>query len=251
MQALRRQAVSYRPSRQNRRKSPSTRTGGNTLLDVTVKYVVPLVGLIGAVLFGVLRLAYVFFYLPLRTTPQEAGYGYLEILSGQLIGTAELVLLFAAALLAGTLALGSARHAVAGRWRDAVSRPSRDTLLRLARRCAFAALATVLLCLPILAWMLGKEAQRGTAVRNIYLLHFAQIPVLAVQASTVKVSWTATMPAGTPDLSRRNCLLYLGKAAGTAVFYDVTTEESLQAPSTQILLTFPHTATVWDSGCIE
>ncbi|WIM93048.1 hypothetical protein ACTOB_005013 [Actinoplanes oblitus] len=214
-----------------------------------MKYVVPLVGLGGAVLFGVLRLAYVFFYLPLRATPQEAGYGYLEILSGQLIGTAELVLLLAAALFAGTVALGSARHAVAGRWRDAVSLPGRQTLLRLARRCACAALATVLLCLPMLAWMFGEEAQRGTAVRNIYLLHFVPIPVLAVQASTVKVSWAATMPAGTPDISRRHCLLYLGKSAGTAVFYDVTTEESLQVSSTQILLTFPHTATVWDSGC--
>ncbi|WP_160165842.1 hypothetical protein [Actinoplanes sp. OR16] len=40
-----------------------------------------------------------------------------------------------------------------------------------------------------------------------------------------------------------------GKAAGTEVFYDVTTEESLHVPSTQILLKFPHTRTVWDSGC--
>ncbi|BBH68298.1 hypothetical protein ACTI_49830 [Actinoplanes sp. OR16] len=234
MQALPRQAVKRR---------------NDTLLDLTVKYVAPLVGLIGAVLFGVLRLANVFFYLPLRATPQEAGYGYLEILSGQLIGTVELALILAVFLLAGALALGSARHALAGRWRKAVSWPGRAAMIRLVRRCGFAGLATVLLCLPILALMFGKEAQQGTAVRNIYLLHFVQIPVLAVQASTVKVSWTAKMPAGTPDISKRNCLLYLGKAAGTAVFYDVATEESLHLPSTQILLAFPHTSTVWDSGC--
>lgn len=249
MRILPRQALTYRPSRRSHQESPNTPGGSDTLLDLTVKYVVPLVGLSGAVLFGVLRLAFVFFYLPLRATPEQAGYGYLEILSGQLIGTAALVLLLAAALLAGTLALGSARHAAAGRWRSAVSPPGRDTMLRLARRCGFAALATVLLCLPMLAWTFGKEAQHGFAVRNIYLLHFVRLPVLTVQASTVKVSWAATMPAGTPDISRRNCLLYLGQAAGTTVFYDVTTKESLHIPSTRILLTFPHTATVWDSGC--
>jgi hypothetical protein len=58
-------------------------------------YAVPLVGVIGAALYGVLRLAYLFFYLPLRATPDEVGYGYSQVLADELIGAIELVLLTA------------------------------------------------------------------------------------------------------------------------------------------------------------
>jgi hypothetical protein len=202
-----------------------------------VRYAAPLLGVVGVVLFGVLRLAYVFFYLRLRATPEEVGYGYLEILSGQLIGTAELVLLLTAILVAGAIAARAVRHAVAGRWRDAVSRPRRATMTRLARRCGLVALVVVLAGLPMLAWIFGTEARHGYAVRNIYLAHTVRIPVLAVQASPATVAWTGATRPDMPNLNRRRCLLYLGKAGGVTVFYDVATQESLHVPSAQILLT--------------
>jgi hypothetical protein len=209
-----------------------------------VRYAAPLLGVAGAVLFGVLRLAYVFFYLRLRATPEEVGYGYLEILSGQLIGTAELVLLLTAVGVAGMLAAGAVRHAVAGRWRAAVSRPPRETMTRLARRCALVAVVVVLTCLPMLAWTFGTEARHGYAVRNIYLAYTVQIPVLAVQASPATAAWTGPARPGLPDLAGRHCLLYLGQAAGITVFFDVATRESLHVPSAQILLTIRNARSV-------
>lgn len=64
-------------------------------------------------------------------------------------------------------------------------------------------------------------------------------PTVRLRASPATAAWTTAAPPGTPDLSRRHCLLYLGQAAGTTVFYDVRTRESLHVPSAQILLTLP------------
>ena len=63
------------------------------LIDRVVNYAVPLVGVVGAALYGVLRLAYLFFYLRLRASPDEVGYGYSQVLADELIGAIELVLL--------------------------------------------------------------------------------------------------------------------------------------------------------------
>src|SRR5690349_421350 len=71
---------------------------GNGALNWIVRYAVPLAGVIGAALYGVLRLAYVFFYLWLRATPDEVGYGYSQVLADELIGAIELVILTASVI---------------------------------------------------------------------------------------------------------------------------------------------------------
>ena len=43
----------------------------HSALDWAVRYAAPLLGIVGVTLYGVLRLAYVFFYMQLRATPQE------------------------------------------------------------------------------------------------------------------------------------------------------------------------------------
>src|SRR5690349_2774750 len=48
-------------------------------LERAARNAVPLVGVIGAALYAVLRVAYLAFYLRLRTTPEEVGYGYSQI----------------------------------------------------------------------------------------------------------------------------------------------------------------------------
>ncbi|GLY08185.1 hypothetical protein [Actinoplanes sp. NBRC 101535] len=213
-----------------------------TLLDGLIKYAVPLLGVVGAVLFGTLRLAYVFFYQPLRATPEEVGYGYLEVLSSQLAGTVELVLLLTTVLMATALGATALRHTAGGRWRAALAAPSRAALTRLARRCALAALIVVLALLPVLAWLFGTEARHGSAVRNIYLLRFVRIPVLAVQASPATVTWTAPSRPGLPEMS--GCLLYLGQSGGITVFYDVADQESIRVPSVQIMVNLPYAEAV-------
>ena len=74
----------------SRREPPRT-----TVASVARDYV-PALGAFGILLYGILRLAYVFFYLQLRTTPEEVGYGYSQILSESIAGAVELTLLCAA-----------------------------------------------------------------------------------------------------------------------------------------------------------
>src|SRR5262249_48355469 len=62
-----------------------------------VRDYLPALGVLGLFLYGVLRLAYVFFYLRLRTTPEEVGYDYLRILAESIAGLVELVVLCAVA----------------------------------------------------------------------------------------------------------------------------------------------------------
>jgi hypothetical protein len=217
-----------------------------------VKYAVPLVGLVGAALYGVLRLAYLFFYLHLRTTPEEVGYGYSEILASQLIGAIELVLMITAILFVLGLALRyviSALRVAAKRSHkgpDPTAQDQAPELPRLAARSAIAAVILVLAGLPVLAWAEGAEAAKGFTVRNVYVLGTIRLPVLAVQAVPAEVHWVDGDAA--PGLGDRPCLLYVGRAADTSVFYDVQTQESVRIPSSDIVVTLQNTTSV-PVGC--
>ncbi|GAA0525215.1 hypothetical protein GCM10010172_02140 [Paractinoplanes ferrugineus] len=204
-----------------------------------MKYAAPLLGTVGVVLFGMLRLAYVFFYQQLRATPQEVGYGYQDILAGQLVGTIELTLVLTGVLVAGKLLTRAVRHASAGRWGEATALPHPHDLRRLAQRSGITVLVFILLALPIFAYLFGKKAtDYGETVRNAYLFSPA-LQLLAIQASPAKVSWTIPRQPGMIDLGSLNCLLYLGYANGIAVFYNVENHDSLRLPTNQIQMTLP------------
>lgn len=216
------------------------------MLDWAVRYAVPLLSGVGVLLYGVLRLAYVFFYMQLRATPQDVGYGYAEILASQLVGTIELVLILTLVF----LVLACAGHGLYRLGLQVTRRAAGSVPLRqLALRCALAALVVVLTMLPILAWLAGTEARNGYTVRNVHLPHTIRIPVLAVQAVPAAVAWSAMTPPGLQDLKERRCLLFLGQAAGTTVFYDVKTRESLRVPSAQIVVALQNTDGVPARSC--
>jgi hypothetical protein len=219
--------------------------GGTALLDWTVRYAVPLLSAVGLALYGVLRLAYVLFYSQLRATPQEIGYGYAEILSSQLVGTIELVLVVTLVFLVVGLAGRGLRRlgaSVTGR------RARRTPVRRLVLRCALAGLTAVLVLLPIMAWLAGTEARNGRTIRNLHLARTVRIPVLAVQAVPAALAWSVMTPQGLQNLMDRRCLLYLGQAAGTTVFYDVQSRESLRVPSAQVIVSLLNTDGV-PHGC--
>ncbi|GAA4945978.1 hypothetical protein [Actinoplanes utahensis] len=204
---------------------------GETFLDWAVKYASPLLTVAGVLLYGVLRLAYVTFYMQLRATPQEVGYGYVEILSSQLIGTVELVLVVAVLLFGPAVAVRGGY----GLFRP-LRRPWREAAARLAAQCALAAVALVLTLLPVAAWLAGTEARKGYLVRNVYLAYLPRIPVLAVQAVPASAAWSAEHPDRLLNLMDRRCLLYLGQNPVTTVFYDVKTRDSLRVPTAQIIV---------------
>ena len=206
-------------------------------LEQAIRRYLPLFSVLGVVLYGILRLAYVFFYLQVRTTPEEVGYGYSRVLSESVVGALELTLLVSIAFAVLALAVFGARALIGGRHADAGgSRDWLQSVRKLFLRCMMAAAAVVLLSLPVLAWWQGGLARQGQAVRNVYFIGIPYLPVLAVQAVPVRVSWVDSGSNRQLDLSKRNCLMYLGQDDGTTVFYDVQSRESLRLPSSDIVV---------------
>lgn len=218
------------------------------MVDWTVKYAAPLLGIAGVAMFGALRLPYVAFYQQVRATPQEVGYGYQQILTGQLFGTIELTALLTVVLVGSRLLILSLCHAAAGRWRHAVARPQRHDLIRLTRRCGVISLISILMVLPVVGYLFGIKATYGDKVRTMYLF-LPVLQLLAVQASPADVAWTVQPRPGMIDLQSSHCLLYLGYADNISVFYDVKTRVSLHLPTNQIQLTLPKTDRVNQDLC--
>jgi len=227
---------------------------GSAALNWVVRYAVPLAGVIGAALYGVLRLAYLFFYLWLRATPDEVGYGYSQVLSDELIGAIELVVLIAAVIFAGAIAASvvvpltrqaAGRHTSTAAGIHSISKAKAQ---KIAVWSLAIAMPVVLLGLPVLGWLEGAQAASGYAVRNIYLAGTIRLPVLAVQAVPAEVAWISPQGPDELDISGRQCLLYLGQASGISVFYDVHSQESLRLPSDDIVVSLQDTTTV-PIGC--
>ncbi len=215
---------------------------------------IPAIGAVGLVLYGILRLAYVFFYLQLRTTPEEVGYGYSQILSESIAGALELTLLCAAAflllavcayivrLVAHTMSRSPGRSGV-----GALRGPAPGYVRTVVARSLAAGAAVVLVSLPGLAWWQGGLARNGQTVRNVYFVGVPYLPVLAVRAVPADVAWVGGDAAGSFPLSDRECLMYLGQGNGTSVFYDARTRESLRLPAGNIVVSLRYTFFVPDS----
>ncbi len=226
------------PVREEGQRSPA-----KALLSLLKDYGVPAISILGVVLYGMLRLAYLFFYLRLRTTPEEVGYGYSRVLSESVVGAIELiVLVFVPLLLIGlgldwgvTIWRRRRPSRVPGAARNA---PRSHPLRRVAIRGFIASVVIVVVSLPVLASWQGRLAQRGQTVRNVYFIGIPYLPVLAVQAVPVRVSWVNPDSESEIPLAGRRCLLYLGASNGTAVFYDVRSRESLRLPQSEIAVTF-------------
>ncbi len=209
----------------------------------------PFLGILGALLYVVLRVYYVLFYLPLRATPEEVGYGYLEVLAGQSLGTVLLVL-GGAAILSGVavlllVAVRAARLAVLRG--QQVNPLTRSMVLATVRWSVVAAITLTVFGLPALAWESGVEASHGHTKRNLYVNGF-RLPILAVAAVPAKVDWASDSHNPKFDLTERQCLLYLGQANGVSVFYDAASTESIRLPTADIVVSLQNHPTV-PVGC--
>jgi hypothetical protein len=224
------------------------RAGRTTLVTAIRDHVLPAVGAIGLVLYGLLRVAYVFFYLQLRTTPEEVGYGYSRVLSESIAGALELSAILGAALLVLAMAYYTGRalprlirpNPAGSRWQAlrSIHAPLR---WRVVVRSLLGGIAIVLLSLPALAWWQGGLAKNGQTVRNVYFVGVPYLPVLAVQAVPAEVTWLDGDEGKPFPLAHRECLMYLGKSDGTSVFYDVRSKESVRLPSGNIAVSLRYT----------
>jgi hypothetical protein len=225
-----------------------------TFLSMLKDYAVPGLTIMGVALYGVFRLAYLFFYLPLRTTPEEVGYGYSRILAESVIGALELVTLVFLPL----LLIGLAIHAgLAGRRNRRGDHDRSDAdgseslvpqraLRRIGLRAFVVAVLVIVVSLPVLAWWQGRLAQRGQTVRNVYFIGIPYLPVLAVQAIPADVVWINPDSERQFSLASRQCLMYLGSGDGKAILYDVRTRESIRVPAGDVSIALRYTFFVPD-----
>jgi hypothetical protein len=213
-------------------------------LAAFIRDYLPAISVVGLVLYGLFRLAYSFFYIQLRTTPEEVGYNYTRIIAESIVGAIELILIcavliavVAAVLAGGWIAVKAVRRR---RWpgiTDMRQVFERRKLTRAIKRIIALAVAAVFLSLPWLAWWQGGLAQAGQVVRNVYFIGVPYLPVLAVQAVPATVTWKAAESEKAVPLKDRTCLLYLGRGDSTAVFYDVGNRDSLRLPTGDITVT--------------
>jgi hypothetical protein len=224
-------------------------------LDWITRYAVPLVGVIGAALYGILRLAYLFFYLPLRATPDEVGYGYSQVLADELIGAIELVVLVALCIMPLAIAMSAAvrlLRRIRKKNRHPDSRPKIPgrvaRIQKIILWCFCIAIPIVFVSLPVLAWLEGQQARDGFTVRNVYISHFIALPVLAVEAVPATITWISDSVPQAAATGARQCLLYLGDSNDDSVFYDVQSQESLVIPSAEIVIILQDTVSV-PVGC--
>jgi hypothetical protein len=241
--------------------SPIAGTAGSGGAGITVRPTIttvvrdylPALGALGLILYGLLRIAYVFFYLRLRTTPEEVGYDYGRILSESIAGAVELVILCAAVFALVNVLLYVTRLLPllwspnrASSVREFVNRRPRLLVRRIALRSLALGAVFVLASLPILAWWQGGLAQGGQTVRNVYFIGVPYLPVLAVQAVPADVAWVGGDADTSVQLAGRECLMYLGQANGSSVFFDVQSRESLRLPSGSIAVSLKFTFFVPD-----
>jgi hypothetical protein len=245
------------PGRGTAQVASSARLSGitrDTFLSMLKDYAVPGLTIIGVALYGMFRLAYLFFYLPLRTTPEEVGYGYSRILAESVIGALELVTLVFLPL----LLIGLAIHAgLAGRRNRRIDHDRSDAdgsaslvpqraLRRIGLRAFVVAVLVIVVSLPVLAWWQGRLAQRGQTVRNVYFIGIPYLPVLAVQAIPAEVVWINPDSERQFSLASRQCLMYLGSGDGRVILYDVRTRESIRVPAGDVSIALRYTFFVPD-----
>ncbi|HEV8221166.1 MAG TPA: hypothetical protein VGQ05_12920, partial [Streptosporangiaceae bacterium] len=153
-------------------------------------------------------------------------------------------------VLAASLAIGSILRSRL--WRRSQPAERSDDWITRVRRillvCFIVAIPIVLIGLPVIGLLEGEEAVKGYTVRNVYPSNFLALPVLAVEAVPARIYWISPSEPGQADISARQCLLYLGQANGTSVFYDVYSEESIRLPSADIIVTLQDTTSV-PIGC--
>jgi hypothetical protein len=282
-----------------------------SLVRRRVEQFLPIVGIIAAFIYAVLRLAYAHFYYPFEVEPEEVGLGQFQIISQSLIG---LILIFlgwltaaailgivltlvwgASALLLGKLGTlrgrGKRLQGLRGRW--LARRPSKvgtkddqelsessksdspelndsETTTQGAKehsssdRSLWFFYGAAIIFAVILALtsfrLLFLEADRAsraviedgyTISAVFYRIGTYRIIALNVKASHSTVEWkTAT---NMPSALKRNpqCIVYLGKANGTTVVFNVKDSTTIRFPTNDAVITVHRATDRLSPSCYE
>ncbi|MFJ2766298.1 hypothetical protein [Streptomyces sp. NPDC087300] len=205
------------------------------------KYLLPTLGLGGALLFGLLTMQYDQFYRELGMAPGDVDPEYSTRLSGSL-GLVLMSLVASAALLAlGSIGLRTTRRVGPARTRARADRMLIGLQDRGKRRtvvlwCCAVGIALVGLLVVYAADDMADRAKSGKWVEP---MHFGPVTLLAVRAYPADVRLSVTDGAKNFDLKAVNTgrLLYIGHGPGTVVLYDHDRRRAVYLPAKDVTVT--------------
>ncbi|MFD3622433.1 hypothetical protein ACFWWT_46270 [Streptomyces sp. NPDC058676] len=205
------------------------------------KYLLPILGLGGVVLFGLLTMEYDQFYRELGMAPGDVGVEY----SARLSGAVGLVLLSIAAsavlFLAGMAVLLAVHRFGPSSVRERTSRTSRmrESLRgREGRRTALASccVAGIALVALFVTHEADGRADRAKSGKWVEPLRFGPVALLGVRAYPAEVRLSVLETGKSLDLEGVDTsnLLYIGHGPGTVVLYDYVHQRPLYLPAGRV-----------------
>ncbi len=188
-----------------------------------LSYIVPVLTILGLAAYGLIGLAYDAFYGPLGISPDEVGINYVQTLAE---GGAGLIFTFGFGVLIS----------IALFWLgDRILVALRRKPMRGGRRIWFGVgiIATVALLLSayIHAYLRADDLRHGRQVVPERLLGL--ITVVPLKAEPSQIVWLEN-PAAPATWTYGTCLMYLGNANGTSVFYAPRAQAVIRIPSSEV-----------------
>jgi hypothetical protein len=250
-----------------------------------VERFLPILGILTASTYAVLRLGYAHFYYYFEVSPEEVGLRQFELLSQSLVGLALflVVILTVTVILTLPISIGflvleriskwlqqrTRFRKLVHRWRARwpfqanvrkVEGSSNDqlgatelgrtaTTSNETKRLDWGLWLTVgiLAAICILAYfvIIFRQADdAGRAVRDGYkvsAIHFRlgtfRVITLNVRATHSTVEWKATRSTPSALKSNAQCLMYFGKADGTAILFNVKDDTTIRFPAEDAVIT--------------
>jgi hypothetical protein len=199
-----------------------------SLLPVSLRdwlgFSAPVLAILGLIAYVLVRVAYSIFYGPLGVSPDEVGLDYAESFYDAGVG---IFLLAAVAGIVGIFLALVARRFFGRRWSETLNK----------RTWALAFVSVVILA-GLANSTIIHSAQQLDAVEQGREVKpsptFYVVPPVPIRAEPVAVVWI-----GSPKLDLNeslDCVMYLGRAEGIAVFYVPSDHKSLRLPSHSIAI---------------
>jgi hypothetical protein len=210
-----------------------------------------ILGVMAAIAYGVLRIAYVQYYQEFRVLPEQAGLGKTELLTQALVGPVILLALMSLVVLLVAVPSAAIRVSREHRKNEHAprlnSREGRLSAQRKIRRLFWPVLlGGILFAFLVLVAALLYFAN-GSADRAIHKPHEAllgryvglgpySIPLLDVRALPTDVEWVGSGTAPTIITRAGACMMYLGGTTDTVLLWDAMDDPTITVPKEDVIV---------------
>jgi hypothetical protein len=223
-------------------------------INQALKTVTPLYGIVSAVLYGVLYLAYTQYYSSFGISLDEVGIAKTDLLSEALVGPAVMslglaiywggfMLLFFALGALVLFLIPPLRRKSSEEDHGSSAKQIRQTMKEAAKALLYPSLGFgILMAISFIFLAALSEDNRvqedGARVRPVALEVLGlRVPLLDIQAYPASITWKDTNKV--PPLFKPNssgCMMYLGRGGDSTVLYDVNSHHTIRFPSSDAVV---------------